>query len=343
MFVSVVIPVRNEEKFIAGTLDGLLAQDYPDDAFEILVADGESTDATPRIVEQYAAKDPRIRLLRNPKRWSSAARNVGVRASRGDVVVVVDGHCQFEDNRYLRHLVEVLRRHDVDCVGRPQPLDIAGGSLLQQAIATARSSSLGHHPDSFIYSDQERIVPAHSVGVAYRRHVFERVGYFDESFDACEDVEFNHRVDQSGMTCVLAPGIRLHYHPRSSLRGLARQMGRYGRGRVRLWRKHRDTFSLKSFLPAAFVLFLMVGAVASLLWSPLAWLYLIGMGTYGIVVLGYSLSLSLQNRDARLLPWLPCVFAAIHLGAGYGSLAELVLGRSRPVRSTASGDPSKAN
>ena len=84
----------------------------------------------------------------------------------------------------------------------------------------ARSSWLGHHPDSFIYSKEERFVPAISVAVAYRRDVFDKVGFFDENFDACEDVELNHRIDKNRLKCYFTPSITVQYCPRKSLGGL---------------------------------------------------------------------------------------------------------------------------
>src|SRR5687768_15128787 len=78
--ISVIVPVRNEGRFIAGTLEQLLAQDYPAERFEVLVADGDSTDDTRAIVTACASRHANLRLLDNPKRWSSAGRNVAARA-----------------------------------------------------------------------------------------------------------------------------------------------------------------------------------------------------------------------------------------------------------------------
>src|SRR5262245_16910235 len=89
-FVSVVVPVRTEAPCIAATLSRRLAQDYDPEQFEVLVADGGSTDGTPEIVRGLASR-PNLRLLDNPGRLSSAGRNVAIRAARGEVVVVVDG------------------------------------------------------------------------------------------------------------------------------------------------------------------------------------------------------------------------------------------------------------
>jgi succinoglycan biosynthesis protein ExoA len=330
--ISVIVPVRNEERHIRHTLARLLAQDYPADRFEVLVADGRSDDATRAVVQSVAALHPNVRLLDNPRRWSSAGRNAAVRAARGEILVLIDGHCEITNPHYLAELAGAFARSGADCVGRPQPLDVAGASPLRRAVAAARSSPLGHNPDSFIYSSEERFVRPQSVAVAYRRAVFDRVGLFDESFDACEDVEFNHRVDRAGLRCFFTPRVALHYHPRGSLAGLFRQMARYGRGRVRLLRKHRETFSAGCFVPAAFVLGLVAGLVAALLSPWLAAAYAGALGVYLLAVIAASLCLTVRARDLRLLPWLPAVFFAIHAGAGSGILLETITGIRRGGR-----------
>jgi succinoglycan biosynthesis protein ExoA len=325
-FISVIVPVRNEAAFLRQTLRQLLDQNYDPDRFEILVADGQSTDGTREIVRDLQASCAHLQLLDNPKRWSSAGRNIAIRAARGDIIVIVDGHCQFEDANYLAHLANAFERSGADCVGRPQPLNVSGATLMQRAIATARSSRLGHHPDSFIYREVEQFVPPQSVAVAYRRSVFAAVGLFDETFDACEDVEFNHRIDRAGLRCFLTPRVRLRYVPRSSSSGLFRQMVRYGRGRVRLLRKHPETFSLPGFLPATFLLGMVTGPAFCWLSPWLAFAYAGGLGFYALTVLLFSLALAIRGRDWGLLPLLPLVFAAVHLGAGTGILQELMFG-----------------
>jgi succinoglycan biosynthesis protein ExoA len=325
--ITIIVPVRNEARFIARTIEQLVAQDYPGDRFEVLVVDGRSDDQTRAIAESLAAVHLQVRVLDNPRRLSSAARNIGVRQARGELVVIVDGHCELEGRNYLRNLADAFRRSSADCLGRPQPLDVTEASPLQQAIAAARSSRLGHHPDSFIYADAEQFVPAQSVAVAYRRTVFDRVGAFDERFDACEDVELNHRIDRAGLRCFFTPAVRVRYFPRSSLRGLFHQMARYGRGRVRLLRKHPETFSPGGFVPAAWVAGLLCGPLAGLAWSPLWWAYGGAISLYLATILATSAAIVMRRCEPRLIGWLPLVFLTVHAGSGWGVLSEL-LGRS---------------
>lgn len=331
-FVTVIVPVRNEEPFIARTLEQLMAQDYPPECFEVLVVDGRSTDATRTIVTSWAQRFPHLRLLENPRRLSSAARNLGIAQARGELILIVDGHCELDGPTYLRAVAEAFDRSGADCLGRPQPLDIRQATTLQKAIAAARSSWLGHHPASFIYADAEQFVPAKSVAVAYRRAVFDQVGPFDESFDACEDVELNHRIDQAGLRCYFTPRIRARYVPRSTLAGLFRQMARYGRGRMRLLRKHPETFSAPGFVPAIFVLGLVVGPLLAPVSAWLTGAYLIAVTLYALMVLLASMAIATRPGQARLFFRLPLVFAVIHLGSGWGILAEAVTGRIRPHR-----------
>jgi succinoglycan biosynthesis protein ExoA len=160
--------------------------------------------------------------------------------------------------------------------------------------------------------------------VAYRREVFETLGLFDEAFDACEDVEFNHRIDRAGLLCFFTPKVAVRYHPRSSLGGLFRQMVRYGRGRVRLLRKHPETFTAPGFVPAAFLLGVVTGPALAWLSPWLALAYAGSLGLYALIVAVASLVLAVKARDLRLLPWLPLAFGTIHGGAGAGILQEAV-------------------
>ncbi len=332
LFVSVILPVRNEAEFIQRVLTDLVGQDYDRGRFEVIVVDGESTDDTAALVSTFAERYDNVRLLRNPKCWSSAARNIGIRAARGDVLVVVDGHCEIGDDQFLAKLATAFATSGADCLGRPQPLDVSQANSLQRAIAAARSSRLGHHPESYIYASTPQFVPAKSVAVAYRRSVFEQVGYFDENFDAHEDGEFNYRVDRAGLRCFFTPEIAVKYCPRGNLLALLRQMVRYGRGRIRLMRKHPGSTSMGTLVPAAFVLGLVVGLPLSFVSPWLAAAYVGTLLLYLSIILLSSLQIALRSADPRLLVWLPLVLLTVHVGAGVGLLMEMLPGVRRPCR-----------
>ncbi|MDR2346397.1 MAG: glycosyltransferase family 2 protein [Planctomycetaceae bacterium] len=330
-FISVVIPVRNESRHISRVLDSLIVQRYPAEKFEIIVVDGCSTDSTRELVDEYVVKySDRVCLFTNEKRLSSAARNIGVLHSRGDIILIIDGHCIIENVDMFERINVSFEESGADCLGRPQPLEMKNATLLQWAIAICRRSRLGHHPDSYIYSDRGGFTPAISVAVVYKSDIFKQVGLFDENFDACEDVELNYRIDAAKLRCYFEPSIAVRYVPRAAFSSLGVQMFRYACGRVRLYRKHSDTFSIKSFGLGFFVLGIILGFCVSLLdicfWGGGYFLriYCAVLFLYLLIVLVESVRLSFVHRKLSILVLLVSVFLTIHFSFGSGIIREML-------------------
>jgi glycosyltransferase involved in cell wall biosynthesis/GT2 family glycosyltransferase len=323
-FISVVLPVRNEAACIGSVLDGLLAQDYPEKRFELLVVDGFSSDGTGEIVLRCAQGSPvSIQLLQNPKRWSSAGRNIGITASRGEFVAFVDGHCEIVSRNLLRDIASLFSETGADCLCRPQPLAALGGKTAE-IIAAARASFFGHAADSTIFDTySERFLNPTSSGAIYRRRVFEQVGHFDESFDACEDLEFNYRVNRAGLVAYSSPRLMVAYQARTTYSSLWKQMTRYGRGRFRFMCKHPDAITSTQLALPGFTVVLAVCLAAGLRFPVCLYSAAALAGTYVAVSLAVSARMALQQRSLRLLA-APMAFAAIHFGLANGFLQEAV-------------------
>ena len=321
--ISIVIPVRNEEAHIGAVLDQLMAQDYPSDRFEILIVDGNSTDRTVEVVQTCGRSGShRIVVLPNPGQLSSAGRNVGIHHSRGDIVIFIDGHCFIPTRTLLSDTVRILESTEADCLCRPQPLIAGSGNTLQSVVAHARASMLGHGRDSIIYDMQyEGFADPTSSGATYRRCVFERIGLYDKRFDACEDVEFNHRVHEAGLKSYASPRLAVFYQARGSFAGLFKQLMRYGRGRFRLIRKHPDAASLGQLLPGSLLLGLVAGAFLSYMFPSVRIFYLGAFALYVGLLLGFSASLALRYGWPHLI-LAPAVYATIHFGLGLGYWVE---------------------
>jgi glycosyltransferase involved in cell wall biosynthesis len=253
-FLSIVLPVRNEKEHLGAVLEQLRSQDYPHDRFEILVANGKSVDGTGEVVESFGKNTSiSVRLIQNPKQLSSAGRNVGTYAARGEYIFYLDGHCVIPNKSMLRDAITLFEKTGADCLCRPQPLTIEGNAHLQKVIAHSRATAFGHGRDSTIYNmEYEGPINPTSAGALYRRSVFAKVGFYDENFDACEDVEFNYRVFQSGLKSWISPRLAVFYHPRNSLVSLWKQMVRYGRGRYRFITKHPDAITIGQLIPQRF-------------------------------------------------------------------------------------------
>ena len=327
-FISIVLPVRNERAMLPRLIDQMLMQNYPADRFEILVVDGRSTDGTADLVRRRysSGKRVKIRVLDNPKMRSSAGRNIGIRAARGGVIVFVDGHCSLPSNNLLEDTAAILQQTGAGCLCRPQPLLAPADTKTGEAIAQARASWLGRDRNSLIYDTQiTGFVDPAATGSVYLREVFNRVGLYDENFDGCEDIEFNTRVSKAGIRAYTDPRLAVHYQPRKNVRDLFGQMVRHGRGRLRLARKHPDTFSKSQLIPLAVLL--------TLVFTPLAWAFLphaaariatIPLALCAAVVALASLQLGLRYGFAAL--WrAPRIFAGMYCGLGAGWLMESLL------------------
>jgi len=323
---SLVVPMRNEERYVAETISSLTGQDYPADRFEILVVDGRSTDSSREIVSQLAREHPNLRLLDNPRQLASAARNVGIRAARGRFIGIVDCH-SFVRPDFLRTAEHLFQETGADCLGRPVELFIPTDSYVQRAIGAARTSWLGHNVTSPRYSSAVGATSPLSVGILYRREAFDRVGLFNEEFGACEDVEFNARVEAAGLAAWTDPALRCYYHARGSLWALFKQMKRYAYWRYRLLRAQRGGFHASQAAPAAALAIAAAAALAGVMRAMPLWVAAALPAVYAALVIAASIRAT-AARGFRYLPLLPAAYIAIHAGVAVGFWAGL-LGEAR--------------
>ncbi len=327
ILVSVILPVRNEERYIRRVLGDLAAQDFPKDKLEIFVVDGQSSDRTVTEATDAGRVFPSFSVIENPRRLSSAARSIGARAARGKYLLFVDGHCHIPSQTLISDMVVIFSETGADALCRPQPLTLQPQTRFQLAVALARASHLGHGLDSTIYSDQARAVKAASAGAMYRREVFDKVGYFDESFDACEDVEFNTRVDQAGLKAFISPKLTVEYAARRSFPGLFRQLYRYGYGRWKLFRKHRSTLGAGTLVTTAFALAVLLYPLMWLLSFKIAVAATVVAVIYLVAVILSSATIAAKARRASLYLLLPPIYFTIHFALGFGFLVSMVRGR----------------
>jgi succinoglycan biosynthesis protein ExoA len=321
--IAVVMPVLNEALYIGSTLEQLYLQEFPMEKVEVVIADGGSTDQTREIAASYRSRFGSLKILDNPMRLPSSGRNVGMRNSTAPIILVLDGHCYLPGKRLLADVVEIFDRTGADCLCRPQPMNPPDIDEFQTVVAICRSSLLGHKPGSDIYTDREGEVDPTSSGAMYRRSVFDWVGYFDDGFDACEDVDFNYRIKKAGLKAYLSPKLSVHYYPRKSLRGLFRQMLRYGTGRFRFASKHRQ-WSLVQWMAGAGALVCILLFILGLVSGAAREAFVTVVGVYALIVIAFSGLLALKERRPGCLLYGPLIFPAIHFGLGLGFLVAAI-------------------
>jgi len=309
---SVVIPARNEASHIGKCIESLLAQRDLPASIEIIVSDGMSADDTRSIVEEYARKDSRVRLVDNPRRIVSTGLNEAIRHAQGEIILRVDAHTVVEED-YVATCIDVLRRSGADNVGGPWRA-APGGSPWSRAIAAAFQHPFAVGGARSHRVDYEGPVDSVYLGCWWRR-VFDEVGLFDEELVRNQDDEFNLRLNRRGKTVWQSPGIRCWYAARNTLSSLWAQYFQYGFWKIRVMQKHRMPASIRHIVPLAFVCGLLVGPSLIFLHPLLGWVYVGACALYLLVVLAASIHLALA-KGLRLLPFLPVTFVVYHLAYG---------------------------
>lgn len=220
-FISVVVPVRNGEGMIGDCIASILACEYPADRHEVLVIDNASTDATAEVVSSHP-----VRLLSEPRRGVSFARNRGIREGKGEVFVFIDGDC-LADPTWLRELARPFEDPSVGCV--------AGELRHLPATTVAERQAVRMLGEWQRYAVNSNPPYAITANAAYRRQVFEQVGPFDTRMPRAQDVELGLRFsERSNMRLVYAAEAVARHRHRSTQRGFFRQQlgWSYGAGLV---------------------------------------------------------------------------------------------------------------
>jgi glycosyltransferase involved in cell wall biosynthesis len=316
--VSIVTPCRNEEKFIGRCLDSIIAQVFPKDRMEVLVIDGRSTDRTRGIVEEYAKENNFIKLMDNPGRIQTLATNIGIRASKGGVIIRMDAHAEYPRD-YVSKLLDWLKTSKVDCVGGLWITKPGDKTFSAEAIALTLSSPFGVGNAYYrIGIKESKRVDTVPYG-CYKKEVFDTVGLFNENLNRTDDLEFNLRLKRAGGKILLVPEIVSYYYARSTLMSLARQ--NFGNGFWVLYslRFVKLPFSLRHLVPFFFVSSLFGSLVISLFYQPFIYLLALIFGLYLCLNLFVSCSLSLRN-GVKYFPFLVVTFLTLHVSYGLGSL-----------------------
>jgi len=319
-FVTVIMPVRNEADFIHRSLGAVLAQDYPRERMEIIIADGQSTDNTREIIESFRPRCPGLRIVDNPGKIAPTGLNAAMAQAGGEIIVRVDGHCEIEPD-YVRRSVEHLQNDGVDAVGGP--LETIGETPLAGVVALAMSSKFGVGGSAFRTVSDKTMLTDTVAFPAYTRSVIERAGDYDEELVRNQDDEYNYRLRKFGAKVLLAADVRSRYYSRSNLRSLWRQYYQYGYWKVRVMQKHPRQMRLRQFIPPLFVAAL-ISSLIALLFSVIGvWLFCFVAGSYIMANLAASI-LTARSRETTQ-PWLlPVAFAALHLAYGSGFLYGLI-------------------
>jgi len=306
-FVSIIIPCRNEEKFILKCLDSIISNDYPKERLEVLVIDGMSEDKTREILKEYIKKNPPIKLLDNPQRYTPFALNIGVKNAKGKIIIRMDAHAGYKKD-YISKCVEYLNKSKADNVGGIWEIIPPKNTLVAKSIAFASSSLFGAG-DAYYrrgYFQEPKLADT-VFGGCYKKEVFEKIGLFNEKLLRSQDMEFNLRLKRAGGKILLVPDIVAYYYPKSSLKEFFIHNFKDGIWAIYPLKFVKIPFRLRHYIPLIFVLSLPIS-----IWP------------YIPVSLYFSTKVAFKKKDIRLFFIMPIVFATRHIGYGLGSVWGII-------------------
>jgi len=187
--VTVLMPVYNAERFVAGTVDTILAQTFGD--FEFLIINDGSTDRSLEILQSYANRDPRIRLVSRPNTGYVVALNEGLELARGEFIARIDADDLSDPRRLELQVARMRQEPQLVALGSNAsaidedglPLGDYSVPLTHEEIEAShlQGSSAIHHP-----------------AVMLRAEAVKRVGGYREHLMPCEDFDLWLRLGEVG-------------------------------------------------------------------------------------------------------------------------------------------------
>lgn len=326
VFVSIVMPCYNEERFIETALENLCHQ-YDKQNYEIIVVDGLSTDRTRDVVNEFARKrsDVLVRVIDNPARNIPRALNLGIEAARGDIILRMDSHAA-PSNGYVRRCVELLLNDDASVVGMYCHVQPSVQTLMARAIASVVSHPFGIGDASYRLNQgsPQQLVDTVAFG-SFRKKLWHDVGGFNEALHTNEDYDFNYRVRAAGGTVLLDRAEHTTYFARSTLRDLIVQYSRYGKWKARMVRLHPSSIKWRHLVAPSFVLSLVLLPIIGW-WWPVAW-WLLAAGLLMYIAMAFYFAAKIarneENRFALTL-LIPVVFFVLHVTWGVSFLLSVI-------------------
>ena len=219
-FISVIVPARNEERFIGMCLQSLINLEYPSNKYEIIIVDNGSTDRTYDIALQYTKLHTNIKIIQELENFTcAAAKNRGIYKAKGEIFALIDADA-VASPQWLRKAIECMDY---------EKADIVGGAI----------KPLHQNPPSWweIYDilfayDQETFVHnlhfTAGVNTIAKKIIFDRIGLFNPKLRWSEDLEWGQRAYAAGAKIVYCPEAIVYHAVKASWKELSNRAWKEG-------------------------------------------------------------------------------------------------------------------
>lgn len=319
--ISVIIPCRNEEKYVSDFLESIVNNDYPSDLLEVFVIDGISNDSTLKIVQDFAKNYNFIKILTNEKKTVPHALNLGILNSSGEYIIRLDVHSKIPTD-YFSVLIASAKKLDSDNTGTVCITDVKDKTSKSSAIKKVLSNRFGVGNSHFRIGT-ERVMEVDTVPFGcYKKDIFNKVGLFNCNLDRNQDIELNKRIKKVGGKIMLLPKPQSVYFARENFRSFAENNFLTGYWNILTIyiTNYFKSMSSRHLIPLIFLLSLLVPIILMAVNPYFGIIALISLIFY--VSLISTISFYLKDETTSFY-YLVAAFAVLHFSYGFGSFIGL--------------------
>lgn len=204
MFVSIVMPAYNEERYISTSVESVLTQTHSD--FELIVIDDGSSDNTPELLDAIAREDDRVRVIHQENQGISPTLNCGISLARANWIVRMDADDIMEPRRLERQLSFIAEHPDLAVASCLVTYINHDGDVIGQS-----SPELTTDEDVRRWRERNILLGFHHPGVIMRKDVVESVGWYRQCTVPAEDIDLWNRIADAGYRILVQPEHLLKY------------------------------------------------------------------------------------------------------------------------------------
>ena len=316
MKISVVVPCRNESKYIAECIDAIFKCELADNSeLNVFIVDGMSDDGTRQIVLNLMENYPFLHLIDNLNLLTPFAFNLGIHAGgKVDYVQIVGARQILSNNYVVKSIQKIENDSTVWCVG---------GKIINefinetgQVISKAMSTSFGMGIGNFRTLNESGFTDTVTSPI-YPYWVFDKIGFFDEELIRNQDDDFNYRIKKAGGKIFFDNELSLKYYVRGSYKSLSRQFFQYGYWKVFVNKKHKVVTTLRQVVPPFFVLYIFLWLIS--LFGGKFIFMLTSIPLLGYISLNFYFSIKFKDQKVK---WFAIfkTYLILHMFYGLGYL-----------------------
>jgi GT2 family glycosyltransferase len=322
--IAIIIPCRNEARYIEECITAIYNSELEDTVeIEVFVVDGKSDDGTIEKINELIPKFKGLQIVVNEKQLTPYAFNLGIYASPdADYYQIVGARHIVSPNYFSNCLKHIENDMSIWCVG---------GKIINEyinetgkIIAVAMSTTFGMGLGNFRTLEKSGFTDT-VTSPMYPKHVFEKIGYFDEELVRNQDDDFNYRVEQAGGKIFFDADISLKYYVRGNYKGLWKQFFQYGYWKVYVNKKHKAVTTLRQLVPPLFVLYVFALVLSLVLSCNLSFSVFVALPFFAYLLMAVYFSFKASKEEKDISPIsIFKTYLILHISYGLGYLKGIL-------------------